>query len=137
LLPLEGDLLIGWAVGAPLTSSCKTMKRSELLLRGGCEVVVELVTSVLRGIGLEKKVSLRGIGLEKKVSLRDVRNLRGTPHFFNMTYLTSCEGTRDYIFVYARLGHLYTRLTFLVIAIVVEVFISCLSFVLYILCYLV
>ena len=39
LLLLEGDLLVGLAVGAAVTSSWNIVKRPELLLRGACEVV--------------------------------------------------------------------------------------------------
>jgi hypothetical protein len=53
-----------------VTSSWKIVKRPELLLRGVCEVVVELVI-----FGVEEKLTIRekafvlcGIGLEKKVS---------------------------------------------------------------------
>ena len=75
LLLLEGDLLVGLAVGAPVISSRKIVKRPGLLLRGACEVVLELAISgveekanhkemaiILRGFGSEKKVSLRGVG---------------------------------------------------------------------------
>jgi hypothetical protein len=41
LLLLEGDLLVGLAVGASVTSSWKIVKRPGLPLRGSCEVVVE------------------------------------------------------------------------------------------------
>ena len=54
LLLLEGDLLVGLAVGAPVTSSWKIVKRPGLLLRGACEVVVELAIS-----GVEEKLALR------------------------------------------------------------------------------
>jgi len=54
LLLLEGDLLVGLAVGAPVTSSWKIVKRPGLLLRGACEVVVELAIS-----GVEEKLSIR------------------------------------------------------------------------------
>ena len=54
LLLLEGDLLVGLAVGATVTSSWKIVKRPELLLRGACEVVVELAIS-----GVEEKLAIR------------------------------------------------------------------------------
>jgi hypothetical protein len=54
LLLLEGDLLVGLAVGAPVTSSWKIVKRPGLLLRGACEVVVELAIS-----GVEEKLAIR------------------------------------------------------------------------------
>ena len=54
LLLLEGDLLVGLAVGAPVTSSWKIVKRPGILLRGACEVVVELAIS-----GVEEKLALR------------------------------------------------------------------------------
>ena len=54
LLLLEGDLLVGLAVGIPVTSSWKIVKRPELLLRGACEVVVELAI-----YGVEKKLAIR------------------------------------------------------------------------------
>ena len=78
LLLLEGDLLVGLAVGAAVISSWKIVKRPGLLLRGGCEVVVELAIS-----GVEEKLAIRKRaltscrGLEKKVSLRDVGFLCG------------------------------------------------------------
>jgi hypothetical protein len=54
LLLLEGDLLVGLAVGASVTSSWKIVKRPELPLRGSCEVVVELAIS-----GVEEKLTIR------------------------------------------------------------------------------
>ena len=42
LLLLEGELLVGLAVGAAETSSWKIVKSLGLLLRGACEVVMEL-----------------------------------------------------------------------------------------------
>ena len=54
LLLLEGDLLVGLAVGATVTSSWKIVKRLELLLRGACEVVLELAIS-----GVEEKLAIR------------------------------------------------------------------------------
>ena len=54
LLLLEGDLLFGLAVGAPVTSSWKIVKRPGLLLRGACEVVLELAIS-----GVEEKLAIR------------------------------------------------------------------------------
>ena len=42
------------AVGAAVTSSWKFVKRPELLLRGACEVVVELAIS-----GVEEKLAIR------------------------------------------------------------------------------
>jgi hypothetical protein len=45
LLLLESELPVGLAVGAPVTSSWKIVKRPRLLLRGSCEVVVELAIS--------------------------------------------------------------------------------------------
>ena len=73
LLLLEGDLLVGLVVGASVTSSWKIVKRPGLLLRGACEVVVELAIS-----GVEEKLTIRKgpifvKGSEKKVSLRGVR----------------------------------------------------------------
>ena len=53
LLLLEGDLLVG-LVGAPVISSWKIVKGPGLLLRGACEVVVELAIS-----GVEEKLALR------------------------------------------------------------------------------
>ena len=49
LLLLEGDLLVGLAVGAAVTSLWKIVKRLRLLLRGACEVVVELAISGVGG----------------------------------------------------------------------------------------
>ena len=54
LLLLEGDLLVGLAVGATVTSLWSIVKRPELLLRGACEVVVELAIS-----GVEEKLAIR------------------------------------------------------------------------------
>jgi hypothetical protein len=54
LLLLEGDLLVGLAVGASVTSSWKIVKRPRLSLRGSCEVVVELAIS-----GVEEKLTIR------------------------------------------------------------------------------
>ena len=54
LLLLEGDLLVGLVVGAPVTSSWKIVKRPGLLLRGACKVVVELAIS-----GVEEKLAIR------------------------------------------------------------------------------
>ena len=54
LLLWEGDLLVGLAVGIAVTSSWKIVKRPELLLRGACEVVVELAIS-----GVEEKLTIR------------------------------------------------------------------------------
>jgi len=76
---------------------------------------------------------VRGLGEEGEPSWRS-GDLRGNPHLSNVTYLTSCEGTREYIFVSACLGYLYTRVYFLVIAIELEVHISCLSLVVDISC---
>ena len=53
LLLLEGDLLVG-LVGVPVTSSWKIVKRPGLLLRGACEVVLELSIS-----GVEEKLAIR------------------------------------------------------------------------------
>ena len=73
LLLLEGDLLVGLAVGAPVISSRKIVKRPGLLLRGACEVVLELAISrVEEKLTIRKGLFLRGIGSEKKVSLRGV-----------------------------------------------------------------
>jgi hypothetical protein len=58
LLLLEDDLLVGFAVGAPMTCSWKIMKRAELLLCGACEVVVEHAIS-----GVEEKVAIRKVHL--------------------------------------------------------------------------
>ena len=53
MLLLEGDLLVG-LIGFPVTSSWKIVKRPGLLLRGACEVVVELAIS-----GAEEKLAIR------------------------------------------------------------------------------
>ena len=119
LLLLEGDLLVGLAVGSMVTYLWNIVKRPELLLRGSCEVVVELAIS-----RVEEKLAIRKgplpswywLGEEGEPSWR-WGNLRGIPHLSNVTYLTSCKGTREYIFVSACLGYLYTRVYFLVIAI--------------------
>ena len=52
LLLLKGDLLVG-LVGVPVTSSWKIVKRPGLLLRGACEVVVELAI-----FGVEEKLAI-------------------------------------------------------------------------------
>jgi hypothetical protein len=54
LLLLEGDLLVGLAVGASVTSSWKIVKRPGLPLCGSCEVVVELAIS-----RVEEKLTIR------------------------------------------------------------------------------
>jgi hypothetical protein len=54
LLLLEGDLLVGLAIGASVTSSWKIVKRPGLPLHGSCEVVVDLDIS-----GVEEKLSIR------------------------------------------------------------------------------
>jgi hypothetical protein len=53
LLLFESDLLVGLAVGAPVTSPWKIVERSRLLIRNLCEVVVELAIS-----GVEKALQL-------------------------------------------------------------------------------
>ena len=53
LLLLEGDLLVGLAVGTAVFSSWKIVKRPGLL-RGASEVVVELAIS-----GVEEKLAIR------------------------------------------------------------------------------
>ena len=81
LLLLEGDLLVGLAVGAPVISSRKIVKRPGLLLRGACEVVLELaISGVEKNLAIRKGLFLRGIGSEKKVSLRGVgKSFVGSP----------------------------------------------------------
>ena len=54
MLLLEGDLLVGLAVVVAVFSSWKIVKRLKLLLRGACEVVVELAIS-----GVEEKLAVR------------------------------------------------------------------------------
>ena len=54
LLLLEGAILVGLAVVVAVFSSWKIVKRTELLLRGVCEVVVELAIS-----GVEEKLAIR------------------------------------------------------------------------------
>jgi hypothetical protein len=54
LLLLEGDLLVGLAVGASMSSLWKIVKRPGLPLRGSCEVIVELAIS-----GVEEKLTIR------------------------------------------------------------------------------
>ena len=84
LLLLEGDLLVG-LVGVPVTSSWKIVKRPGLLLRGACEVVLELAIS-----GVEEKLAIRkgalifvrGLGEEGEPSWRS-GGLRGNPHLSN------------------------------------------------------
>ena len=72
LLLLEGDLLVG-LVGVPVTSSWKVVKGPGLLLRGACEVVVELaISGVEEKLAIRKGLFFRGIGSENRVSLRGV-----------------------------------------------------------------
>ena len=72
LLLLEGDLLVG-LVGAPVISSWKIVKGPGLLLRGACEVVVELaISGVEEKLAIRKGLFLRRIGSENRVSLRGV-----------------------------------------------------------------
>ena len=54
LLLLEGDLLVGLAVGTAVTSLWKIVKRPGLFLHGICEVVVELAIS-----GAEENLTIR------------------------------------------------------------------------------
>jgi hypothetical protein len=54
LLLLEGDLLVGLAIVASVTSSLKIVKSPGLPLRGSCEVVVELAIS-----RVEEKLTIR------------------------------------------------------------------------------
>ena len=54
LLLLEGDLLVGLTVGVAVFSSWNIVKRPGILLRGACEVVVELAIS-----GVEEKLAIR------------------------------------------------------------------------------
>jgi hypothetical protein len=51
---LEGDLLVGLAVGVAVTSSWKIVKRPGFSLREICEVVVELTIS-----RVEEKLTIR------------------------------------------------------------------------------
>jgi hypothetical protein len=51
---LEGDLLVGLAVGASGTFSWKIVKRPGLPLCGSCEVVVEFAL-----FGVEEKLTIR------------------------------------------------------------------------------
>ena len=53
LLLLEGDLLVG-LVSVPVTSSWKIVKGPGFLLRGACDVVLELAIS-----GVEEKLAIR------------------------------------------------------------------------------
>jgi hypothetical protein len=54
LLLLEGDLLVGLAVGPSVNSSWKILKRLGLPLCGSCEVVVELAI-----FGVEENLTIR------------------------------------------------------------------------------
>jgi hypothetical protein len=47
---LEGDLIVGLAVGAPVTSSWIIVKRPRVILHGASEVVVELGISEVEKI---------------------------------------------------------------------------------------
>ena len=65
VMPTSGDLLVG-LVGVPVTSSWKIVKGPGLLLRGACEVVVELAIS-----GVEEKLTIRKgtfsfVGLDRR-----------------------------------------------------------------------
>jgi hypothetical protein len=80
-------------------------------VKRACEVVVDLAIS-----GVEEKLAIRKmsfssmgywLGEEDKHSRRS-GHLSGIPHLSNVTYPTSCEGRREYIFVYACLGYVYT-----------------------------
>ena len=63
LLLLEGDLLVGLEFGAAVTSSWNIVKRPGLLLRGACEVVVELtIFGVEEKLAIRKGHILRGFG---------------------------------------------------------------------------
>jgi hypothetical protein len=53
---LEGDLLVGLAIGASVISLWKIVKRPGLPLHGRCEVVVELAISRVE----EKLTIIRG-----------------------------------------------------------------------------
>ena len=65
LLLLEGDLLVGLELGAAVTSSWKIVKRPGLLLRGACEVVLELtISGVKEKLAIRNGHILRGFGLE-------------------------------------------------------------------------
>lgn len=84
LLLLEGELLVGLAVGATVTSSWKIVKRPELLLRGACEVVW-ILPSPGGGKASHKERALifvRGLGEEGEPSWRS-GGLRGNPHLSN------------------------------------------------------
>ena len=73
-------------------------------------MVVELaISGVEKKLAIREELFLRGIGSgeEGEPSWR-LETLRGIPHLSNVTYLT-CKGTREYIFVSACLGYLYTR----------------------------
>ena len=60
----------GWCSGDLFK---KIVKRPGLLLRGACEVVVELaISGVEKKLAIRKGLFLRGIGSENRVSLRGV-----------------------------------------------------------------
>lgn len=75
LLLLEGDLLVGLVVGTLVTSSWNIEKSPGILLRGACEVVVELTISrVEEKLAIRKcSIVLCGRGLERKVILHGMR----------------------------------------------------------------
>jgi hypothetical protein len=73
LLLLEGDLLAGFGGCSAVSSSWKFVKRHGLLLRGDCEVVLELSI-----FGVEEKLTIRRSpnfvrGSGKKLSFRSIR----------------------------------------------------------------
>jgi hypothetical protein len=95
LLLLEGDLLVGLAVGDVVTCLWKIVKRHGLLLDRCCEVVFELLIS-----GVEEKLAIRKkvvvlceFRLEKKVSLHGVRKIFMVARI-SPTWRTSYERTR-------------------------------------------
>jgi hypothetical protein len=95
-LLLEGDLLVGLAVGAPVISSRKIVKRTGLLLRGAFEVVLELAISEVEEKLTIRKGSLSFVGLARRrrrdfvalgnpswdphLSKRDVPSCKGRKH---------------------------------------------------------
>ena len=84
LLLLEGDLLVGLAVGVAVISSWKIVKRPGLLLRGGCEVVVELaISGVEEKLAVVKEPLLRGGLKENKVAFVRFRETSCFSHLSN------------------------------------------------------
>jgi hypothetical protein len=72
---LEGDLIVGLAVGAPVTSSWIIVKRLGLSFMEPLKWLWSLASPKWKKSSHKERVFvLRGIGLEKKMSLCGVRD---------------------------------------------------------------